>query len=265
MRNAYKRKRGFRNGGLAARPIILIPTDNTQRARFEAAAGEENRTLSNFMVRCAEEYVAEHLNTPSFDRRRFRELYESQLGVLGGPRFVGEKRTGRLIMVYPRSEEQRARFAALRIMEERSLNDFMINVAVKRLGSLRAEERTGRVLPDVVELGERLLVDFENGKHIDAGYKNFDTYVGKEFKYAKSSANEAMKIVRDLLHVQEPMDRDDVRRITRQNLKQLIRLKKLGVKLTRPIIGAATQMTEKRFRAWLKNRATAGRPRLLRS
>jgi len=109
-----------------------------------------------------------------------------------------------------------------------------------------------KIRQDVVQIGELLLEEEARQKHIDAGYKNFEDYVERVRGYPKSSAFEAMKIVRELTRGQKPLAKEDVRHMTRKNAIQLIKLKNGGVKITPQIIAAAKNMTEKQFREYLR-------------
>jgi hypothetical protein len=99
--------------------------------------------------------------------------------------------------------------------------------------------------PDFVLIGETLLKDKEEWKHVDAGHKNFCKYI-ESFGLKKSIAYEDMKIVRELLNT--PVSRDDLKQMARQNALQLIEFRDMGGKLTHRIIDLAKGLTEKQFK-----------------
>jgi uncharacterized protein (DUF1778 family) len=47
-----------RGGTLKAKPIVVYPSSETERKLFDEQAAREGRSLSNFMVQCANEHIA---------------------------------------------------------------------------------------------------------------------------------------------------------------------------------------------------------------
>jgi hypothetical protein len=97
---------------------------------------------------------------------------------------------------------------------------------------------------DFVEIGETLLKDKGEWKHVDAG-KNFCKYI-ESFGIKKSIGYEDMKIVRELLNT--PVSRDDLKQMARQNALQLIEFRDMGGKITARIIDLAKRLSEKQFK-----------------
>lgn len=112
-----------------------------------------------------------------------------------------------------------------------------------------------KLLPDFVEIGETLLKEKAQRKHIEAGYRTFVEYIEAR-GYAKGSGYEAMKIVRELTQGEKPLAKEELRQMTRQNALQLIELRNGGGKITPRIVAAAKQMTEKQFRKQIRMKAT---------
>jgi uncharacterized protein (DUF1778 family) len=46
-----------RGGALKAKPIVVYPSSEEERKRFDEQAAREGRSLSNFMVQCANEHI----------------------------------------------------------------------------------------------------------------------------------------------------------------------------------------------------------------
>jgi uncharacterized protein (DUF1778 family) len=46
-----------RGGTLKAKPIVVYPNSETERNLFDEQANREGRSLSNFMVQCANEHI----------------------------------------------------------------------------------------------------------------------------------------------------------------------------------------------------------------
>jgi Endonuclease NucS len=107
------------------------------------------------------------------------------------------------------------------------------------------------LVPDFVEIGETLLKAKAQRKHTEAGYKTFVEYIEAR-GYAKGSGYEAMRIVRELTGGERSIAKEDLRQMTRQNALHLIRFRNGGGKVTRQIVAAAKQMTEKQFRKHIR-------------
>lgn len=83
--------------------------------------------------------------------------------------------------------------------------------------------------------------------HLALGYPNFENYVQDACGQSKSSAFEAMRIVRLLTTGPGALPPAAVSRMSRENAKRLITLKEHGVRITPQIVEAAQTMPEKQF------------------
>ena len=108
-------------------------------------------------------------------------------------------------------------------------------------------ETVARIEKDYVKTGQLLSTMKQAKEHVPLGFETFELYAQDVLGVGKSQAFESMRIVRELTTGPKALLPSAVSKMTRENAKKVIKLKKSGVKITPSVVKAAQDKTEKRF------------------
>jgi len=120
-------------------------------------------------------------------------------------------------------------------------------------------ERFASMEADVIRIGQLLLEIRDKRLYLALGYKNLQCYVQDALGYGKSQAYEAMRIFRELTSGHQALPTAAVSRMTRENAKRVIRLKKCGICITPQIVEAAQNLPEGQFEEQVEYPALKGK------
>src|ERR1039458_2893280 len=100
-----------------------------------------------------------------------------------------------------------------------------------------------------ISIGEKCLEFQAKAYHVALGFSVFSDWTRNRLHMSPAQIFEGMRIVRELTSGDKPIvAREDAVQITRENAKEIIRMKEHGARITPGVIEKAKSMTKKEFK-----------------